>query len=89
MRIQNLKKNRLEDTHIKKHDVIEQLDGNNSSTDERYTESYWEREYMVTAYLTFLDAMEDIELANISLEMVANKSEPTNLSANKILRLHS
>ena len=55
--------------HIsKKHDVIEQLDGNNSSTDEGYAESYWERDYMGTEYQTFLDAMEDIESANISLE---------------------
>ena len=55
--------------HIaKKHDVIEQLDGNYSSTDERYAESYWERDYMGTEYQTFLDAIEDIESANISLE---------------------
>ena len=48
--------------------VIEQLDGTNSSTDEGYADSYWETDYMGPEFKTFLDAMEDIESANISLE---------------------
>ena len=62
--------------HIsKKHDVIEQLDGNNSSSDERYAESYWERDYMGTGYQTYLDAIENIDSANIFMEEKFNETE--------------
>ena len=62
--------------HIsKKHDVIEQLDGNNSSSDERYAESYWERDYIGTGYQTYIDAIENIESANISMEEKSNETE--------------
>ena len=54
--------------HIsKEHDAIGQLDGNNSSADEGYAESYRERDYMGTGYQTYLDAIENIESANITL----------------------
>ena len=62
--------------HIsKKHDVIEQLDGNNSSSDERYAESYWERDYMGTGYQTYIDTIENIESANISMDEKSNETE--------------
>ena len=59
----------------KKHDVIEQLDGNNSSSEDRYSESYWERDYMGTWYQTYQDAIENIESANISREEKSSETE--------------
>ena len=52
----------------KKHDVIEQLDGNESSTENVYAESYWEKDCMGTGYQRYLDTIENIESANLSVE---------------------
>ena len=59
----------------KKHKVIEQLDGNNSSDEECYAESYWERDYMGTSYQTYLDTIENIESENISKEEKSSETE--------------
>ena len=55
--------------HIsKKHNDIEQLDGNSSDTGDPYHESYWERDYMGTVYQNYLDTIENIESLDISIE---------------------
>ena len=59
----------------KKHDVIEQLDGNDSDREEAYAESYWEREYMGTSYQTYLDVMENIKSADISEDEKSSEME--------------
>ena len=59
----------------KKHDVIEQLDGNDSSAEDRYAESYWERGFMGTGYQTYLDAIENIESSDISSEEKSNETD--------------
>ena len=34
----------------KKHDAIEQLDGNDSDTEESYAQSYWEKDYISNTF---------------------------------------
>ena len=54
---------------------IEQLDGNDSDTEEAYAESYWEREYLGTSYQTYLDVMENIKSADISEDEKSSEME--------------
>ena len=57
------------DIHVaKKHKGIQQVDGNSSDSEESYAGSYWESDYMGTDYQTYLDAIGDIESANISID---------------------
>ena len=59
----------------KKHKEIEQLDGNDSNSDEVYAAYYWEREQMGTGYQSYLDVIENIESANISKEEKLTETE--------------
>ena len=59
----------------KKHDVIEQIDGHNTDTEEAYAKSYWERVYMETSYQAFLDVMENIKSADISQDEKYSETE--------------
>ena len=57
------------------HKVIEQLDGNDSSSEEVYAKSYWERDQLGTGYQSYLDVIENIESANISNEDKSNETK--------------
>ena len=59
----------------KKHGVIEQLDGIDSSAEDGYAESYWERGFMGTGYQTYLYAIDNIESSDISSEEKSNETD--------------
>ena len=59
----------------KKHKEIEQLDGNDSSSEEVYATNYWERDQMGAGYQRYIDVTENIESANISKEEKSNEIE--------------
>ena len=56
-----------------KHNEIEQLDGNDSNSEEVYAAYYRERDHMGTGYQSYLDVVENIESANIAKEEKSNE----------------
>ena len=65
-----------------KHQHIEQLDGNDSSSEadnSNYSVAYWEEDNMGTSYQRYLDVIENIETSNISEdEKIVENERATN-----------